>query len=52
MTEDRQEVMLKVLAGELPATAVTLEELHEVEEMLFELIADQVTPFATHETIQ
>jgi hypothetical protein len=52
MTEDRQAVMLKVMAGELPATAVTMEELQEVEELLFELIADRVTPFATHETLQ
>lgn len=52
MTEERQAVMLKVMAGELPATEVTIEELHEVEELLFELIADQKTPFATHETIQ
>ena len=52
MNEERQAVMLKVMAGELPATAVTIEELHEVENLLFELIADQKTPFATHETLQ
>jgi hypothetical protein len=52
MTEERQAVMLKVMQGELPATDVTLEELQEVEELLFELIADQKTPFATHETLQ
>lgn len=52
MTENRQAVMMKVLQGELPATDVTLEELQEVEELLFELIADMKTPFATHETLQ
>jgi len=52
MTEDRQAVMMRVLQGELPATAVTIEELQEVEELLFELIADMKTPFATHETLQ
>jgi hypothetical protein len=52
MTEERQAVMLKVMQGVLPATDVTLEELQEVEELLFELIADQKTPFATHETLQ
>jgi hypothetical protein len=29
-----------------------MEELHEVEEVLFELIADQKTPFQTWETLQ
>ena len=52
MTKTRQAVMMKVIAGELPATDVTLEELQEVEELLFELIADMKTPFATHETLQ
>ena len=52
MNELRQSVMMKVLQGELPATDVTLEELQEVEELLFELIADMKTPFATHETLQ
>jgi hypothetical protein len=52
MTEDRQVVMMRVLQGELPATDVTIEELQEVEELLFELIADMKTPFATHETLQ
>jgi D-arabinose 1-dehydrogenase-like Zn-dependent alcohol dehydrogenase len=52
MTEDRQEVMKLVLEGKIPPEAVTLEELQEVEEILFELIADRSTPFATHETLQ
>ena len=47
MTEDRQMVMQAVLEGKLPADAVTMEELHEVEEILFELIADRKTPFQT-----
>lgn len=52
MTEDRQAVMVAVLEGKLPAHYVTMEELQEVEETLFELIADLKTPFATHETLQ
>ena len=52
MTEERQLVMTAVLEGKLPATAVTMEELHEVEEILFELIADRKTPFSTWETLQ
>lgn len=52
MTEERQMVMKAVLEGTLPASYVTLEELQEVEETLFELIADRKTPFQTHETLQ
>lgn len=52
MTESRQIVMQAVLEGKLDASHVTLEELQEVEEILFELIADRTTPFQTHETLQ
>jgi hypothetical protein len=52
MTEERQLVMQAVLEGTLDASHVTLEELQEVEEVLFELIADRKTPFQTHETLQ
>lgn len=52
MTEDRIAVMDAVLRGELPPDAVTLEELEIVEELLFELLCDKLTPFAAHETIQ
>jgi hypothetical protein len=52
MTEDRKLVMQAVLEGKLDPSHVTMEELHEVEEVLFELIADRKTPFQTHETLQ
>ncbi len=52
MTEERQMVMQAVLEGMLDASYVTLEELQEVEETIFELIADRKTPFQTHETLQ
>ena len=52
MNEERRMVMQSVLEGKLPADAVTMEELHEVEEILFELIADRKTPFQTWETLQ
>ena len=52
MNEERRMVMQSVLEGKLPADAVTMEELHEVEEILFELIADRKSPFATWETVQ
>lgn len=52
MTEDRRLVMQAVLEGKLDASYVTMEELHEVEETLFELIADRKTPFETWGTLQ
>lgn len=52
MTEERALVMQSVLEGKLDASHVTMEEVQEVEETLFELIADRKTPFATHETLQ
>jgi hypothetical protein len=52
MTEDRIAVMDAVLRGDLPPDAVTLEELEFVEHLLFEMLCDKLTPFATHETIQ
>jgi len=52
MNKDRQMVMLAVLEGKLPPEAVTMEELQEVEDTLFELIAAKHTPFQTWETPQ
>ena len=52
MTENRIMVMQSVLEGKLPPDAVTLEELNEVEEILFELICARQTPFDTFEIMQ
>jgi hypothetical protein len=52
MTEDRQMIMQAVLEGKLPADSVTMEELNEVHEVLFELICDRQTPFSTFQVMQ
>jgi hypothetical protein len=52
MTEERQMVMQAVLDGKLDASHVTMEEIQELEERIFELIADRKTPFETWETLQ
>ena len=52
MTEERQMVMQAVLDGKLDASHVTMEEIQELEERVFELIADRKTPFQTWETLQ
>jgi hypothetical protein len=52
MSEDRQFIMQMVLEGKLPADSVTMEELNEVHEVLFELICDRQTPFSTFQVMQ
>ena len=52
MTEDRQMIMQAVLEGKLPSDSVTMEELDEVKEVLFELICERQTPFSTFEVMQ
>jgi hypothetical protein len=41
MTDDRKLVMMAVLENKLPADAVTMEEIHELEEIIFDLIAER-----------
>ena len=52
MSEDRQFIMQMVLEGKLPADSVTMEELDEVQEVLFELICERQTPFETFKVMQ
>lgn len=52
MSEDRKMVMQAVLEGKLDASHVTMEEIKELEETIFELIADRKSPFQTWETLQ
>jgi hypothetical protein len=52
MNDTRVMVMELVLKGELPVEYVTLEELQEVEELLFEIVAAKNTPYETFEVLQ
>jgi hypothetical protein len=52
MNDTRIMVMELVLKGELPVEYVTLEELQEVEEVVFNLAAAKKTPYETFETLQ
>jgi hypothetical protein len=52
MSEDRQFIMQMVLEGKLPADSVTMEELDEVQDIIFELICERQTPFETFEVMQ
>lgn len=52
MTEDRQMVMMAVLEGKLDASHVTYEEIMELQDRVFEAIADRKSPFQTFEVLQ
>jgi hypothetical protein len=52
MTEERALVLAAVLEGQIGVEHVTLEEIFEAEDVLFEDFASEVTPFTTWETIQ
>jgi hypothetical protein len=41
MNKDRQLVMMAVLENKLPASSVTMEEIQELEEIVFDLIAER-----------
>lgn len=52
MTEDRQMVVMAVLEGKLDASHITMEELRELEEAVFEAVADKRSHFQTFEVMQ
>ena len=52
MTEERMAVMQAVLEGDLDPSYVTMEEIKELEELIFELVADRKSPFQTFEVMQ
>lgn len=52
MTEDRQMVMMAVLEGKLDASHVTMDEIRELENAVFEAIATRKSPFETYEVMQ
>ncbi len=50
--DDREMIIQAVFDGILGAEHITMEEIQEIEENLFEEICDIHTPFACWETIQ
>ena len=52
MTPERQMIVMAVFEGKLTADHITMEELEEVEELVFDLIAAKHTPYDTFEVIQ
>ena len=49
--EDREMIIQAVFDGILDASHITMEELQEIEENLFEEICDLKSPFQTWETL-
>lgn len=52
MTEDRKMIAEAVLFGDLDPSNLTLDELQEVQDIIFEVIASRLTKFATYDTVQ
>lgn len=52
MTNDRKQVIMDVFEGRLPVENITMEELQQLEEAVFNAIAAKSTPFETWETLQ
>jgi hypothetical protein len=52
MTEERALVLQAVIDGQIGVEHVTLEEIFEAEDAIFEEVASSLTPFNTWETIQ
>lgn len=50
--EDRDMIIQAVFDGQLGAEHITMDEIYEIEENLFEEICDIHTPFACWETLQ
>jgi uncharacterized protein (DUF2267 family) len=50
--DDREMIIQAVFDGILGAEHITMEEIQEIEENLFEEICDMHTPFAAWDTIQ
>ena len=50
--EDRDMIVHAVLEGILGVEHITMDEIFELEEALFEEICDTHTPFSTWETLQ
>lgn len=41
MTDERRLIMMAVLEGKLSADSVTMEEIEELEEVVFDLVAER-----------
>ena len=50
--DDREMIIQAVFDGQLGAEYITMEEIYEIEDELFELVAAEKTVFDTWETLQ
>lgn len=52
MNQERMMVAEQILFGNLDPSLLTLEEVYELQDLVFEAIATKHTQFATHDTEQ
>lgn len=52
MTEERALVLQAVIDGQIGVEHVTIDEIFEAEDAIFEESASMLTPFTTWETLQ
>ena len=50
--DDREMIIQAVFDGQLGVEHITMDEIYELEDELFELVASQKTVFDTWETLQ
>lgn len=50
--EDREMIIQAVFDGQLGVEHISMDEIFELEDALFEEICDELTPFSTWETLQ
>lgn len=50
--EDREMIIQAVFDGQLGVEHISMDEIFDLEDALFEEICDELTPFALWETIQ
>ena len=50
--DDREMIIQAVLEGQLSAEYITMDEIYELEDELFEIVASKKTVFDTWETLQ
>lgn len=52
LIQDRTLIRMAVFDGVLDESHLTMDDLYDMEDTVFELLCDKLTPFTTWETVQ